>query len=68
MFQFCKKKKKAIMLRNQGKMFMKCVIIFPNTESSNNKHGLIATVNSKNWLYPVLLGDKLRNIFVTQIS
>lgn len=51
-------------MRNQGNMFMKCVVIFPNTESSNSKHGLIATVNSKNWLYPVLLGDKL-NIFVT---
>lgn len=45
-------------MRNQGNMFTKCVAIFPNTESSNNKHGHIGTVNSKNWLYPVLLGDK----------
>lgn len=34
--------------------------VFPNTESSNNKHGLIGTVNSKNWLYSDLLEDKLR--------
>lgn len=51
-------------MRNQGNLCTKCVAIFPNTESSNNEHGLIGTVNSKNWLYPVLLKDKLRNIFV----
>lgn len=39
----------------------KCVGIFPNTESSDNKYGLIGTVNSKNWLYPDLLGNKLRH-------
>lgn len=50
------KKKNAIRMINQGSMFIKCVAIFPNTESSNNKYGLIGTVNSKNWLYPVLFG------------
>lgn len=42
----------------------KYVAIFPNTESSDNKHGLMGTVNLKNWLYPDLFRDKLEHIFV----
>lgn len=42
----------------------KCVAIFPNTESSDNKCGLIGTVNTKNWLYSDLFRNKLRHIFM----
>lgn len=36
---------------------------FPNTESSDNKCGLIGTVNTKNWLYSDLFRNKLRHFY-----
>lgn len=33
--------------------------IFPNNESSDNKHGPVGIVNVKNWLYSDLFGNKL---------
>lgn len=39
-------------MRNQENMFTKMHCNFPKPESSNNKHELTGTVNSKNWLYP----------------
>lgn len=41
---------------------------FSKLEFSKNKHELIVTVNSKNWLYSDFLGDKLRHVFVAWIS
>lgn len=49
-------KENTIRMKNQEIHLPKCVVIFPNAESSDHKCGLTGTVDSKDWLYPDLFG------------